>query len=344
MKKSKKFIKIFFFLTAILLLLSGLTVAIIDPFGVYHKPWFGLKNVNLNQAYQNPGYAKNYDYETALVGTSMTEGMRASDVDKIFDTSTIKICQSGAHSMDMAEMLNLVCKAGKAKQVIVGFDANIFRKEYDSYRSEMPLYLYNDNPLDDVQYLFNKQVLFEEIPEMLKENKETNLPDLDDYYIKSESVFSKDIALSNYERGVVDEASCSWDRADQNIDNILPVIEDNPQVTFYIYMPPYSMLFWDRYVLNGAEEQELAMEKKIVEAFMPYDNVKFYYFMNDYEVITDLDNYRDAGHYSPAVCNQILQDIYNEKYLVTEENYEAVFEEMESFVKSYDYEKIFATE
>ena len=31
----------------------------------------------------------------------------------------------------------------------------------------MPLYLYNKNPLDDVKYLFNKHVLFEDIPYMI---------------------------------------------------------------------------------------------------------------------------------------------------------------------------------
>lgn len=341
---SKRFVKVFFCIVVILLLIPGLLVGLIDPFGFYHKPWFGLKNVNLNQPYQNPGYVKNYDYETALVGTSMTEGMRASEVDKLFDTKTIKICQSGAHSMDMAEMLNLVCREGKAKQIIVGFDANIFRKEYDTYRSEMPLYFYNNNPLDDVQYLFNKQVLLEEIPEMLRANREGDLPELDDYYIKSASNFSKENALSNYERGVIDEASSSWDRADYNIDNIVPVIEENPDVTFYIFMPPYSVLFWDRYVSNGIVDRELEMQKKIVEAFISYDNVKFYYFMNDYEVITNLDNYRDAGHYSPAICSEILQKIHNGEYLITKDNYLSVLEEMESFVKSYEYEEIFAAE
>lgn len=338
---SKRFIKIFFGLGIIPLLATAGMVALVDPFGVYHKPWFGWKTVNLNQAYQNPGYVKNYDYETALVGTSMTEGMRASEVDKLFDTTTIKICQSGAHSMDMAEMLKLVCKEGKAKQVIVGFDANIFRKEYDTYRSEMPLYLYNDNPLDDINYLFNKQVLFEEIPEMLQANKEGNLPKLDDYYIRGEGEYSRKIALSNYERGVIDEVSVSWDRADKNIDNIAPIIENNPDVTFYIYMPPYSMLFWDRYMCNGIVDNELAMQKQIAEAFLKYDNVQFYYFMNDYNVITNLENYRDAGHYSPQVCSEILQEIHNGNYRVTKDNYLSVFAEMENFVKTYDYDSMF---
>lgn len=341
---NKRFIKIFFGVMIVLLLVPAGIVGLVDPFGYYHKPWFGLKNVNLNQPYQNPGYVKNYDYETALVGTSMTEGMRASEADKLFDTTTIKICQSGAHSMDIAQMLDLVCKAGKAKQVIVGLDANIFRKEYDTYRSEMPLYLYNDNPLDDVNYLFNKQVLFEEIPEMLQANKEGNLPEIDDYYIREASNYSKENALANYERGVLDEASISWDRAARNIENIVTVIENNPEITFYIYMPPYSMLFWDRYMCNGIVDNELAMQKQVVEAFLEYENVQLYYFMNDYSIITNLENYRDAGHYSPQVCSLILQEIHDGNYIITKDNYLSVFTEMENFVKNYDYESIFKDE
>ena len=328
----------------VLLLVPAGIVGFIDPFGFYHKPWFGLKNVNLNQVYQNPGYVKNYDYETALVGTSMTEGMRASEVDQLFDTTTIKICQSGAHSMDIAEMLKLVCKEGKAKQVILGLDANIFRKEYDTYRSEMPLYLYNDNPLDDINYLFNKQVLFEEIPEMLQANKEGNLPELDDYYIRGEGEYSRKNALSNYERGVIDEASVSWDRADKNIANILPIVKEYPEITFYVYMPPYSMLFWDRYTYNGVADNELAMQKKVVEAFLECDNVQFYYFMNDESIITNLENYRDAGHYSPQICSEVLKEIQKGNYRITKDNYLSVFAEMENYVKTYDYEAIFRDE
>lgn len=340
----KKFLKVYIFCACILFGMCALSVILIDPFGYYHKPWFGLKLVSFGQEYQNPGYARNYDYETVLLGTSMTEGMRASETDEIFETKTIKICESGAFSSDMALMLELACDDKDTKNVIMGLDANILRRPSDKYRSQIPLYLYNNNVFDDVEYVFNKEVIFGKCWQFLNANKNGNTINIDDLYIRANTDYSKEATLESYARAAVIGDGLTWDMAGKNIANIEPYIQNNPDITFYIYMPPYSILFWDRYMLGDVVEEELEMHKQVVETFIKYDNVKFYYFMNDYETITNLDNYKDSGHYSPAVCSELLQKMQKGEYLVSKSNYIQVFEELEKYLKEYDYDAIFESE
>ena len=165
---------------------------------------------------------------------------------------------------------------------------------------------------------------------------------MDDYYILDESNYSKEILLSNYDRE--ETPSIDWDRADKNIENILHHIVNNPDIQFYLFMPPYSILFWDQYNFHDCVNNEIQMHRKIIESFLPYDNVKLFYFMTDEEIITNFDNYRDAGHYSPKVCKILVDKMYRGENLVTEDNYMDILQQMEQLVQNYDYDKIFVTE
>lgn len=336
----KKFVLQVIVITIILLMGVGVFVWIIDPFVFYHKPMLGLKITQSNQEYQNPGLIKNLDYETALVGTSMTENFRVSEVNAVFETEAAKICKSGAYSKDIALLLEGIIDEGKADTIILGLDANILIKPYDGYRSELPTYLYNDNCFDDVNYLLNKTVLFEKCYNVIV----NDIDNLDNFYIRDMNDYSKAKALSEYTRGVTEfvpskEEFEEW--ATKNIDNILPVIEKNTDISFQIFIPPYSVLFWDRYVINDAANEELNAQEMLLEQLVKCENVEVYYFMNDYEIITNLDNYKDAGHYSPYVCSLMLEKMKNKEFLVTEDNYQSVIEEMRNFVQTYDFDSIF---
>lgn len=54
-----------------------LTVIVIDPFQVYHLATRYMPPIdNTTQVYANAGIARSYDYDSAVVGTSVTENFR----------------------------------------------------------------------------------------------------------------------------------------------------------------------------------------------------------------------------------------------------------------------------
>lgn len=347
MKLSNKRFSIIFLITFVVLLSICVSwVVIIDPFVYYHKPLFGMHTIRANGGYQNAGFIRNYDYETAIVGTSMTEQIRASEVDEVFDTKTIKICGSGAYTLDIALYLNEVCDTGKANRVIVGLDANLFRKPSDIYRYAHTLYMFDNSKsiFSDVQYLLNQEIIVYNCTNMLIQNARNNYIDLDDFYILDDSRFSKSITLEEYILPEdADNNSYDYSQVDANINNILSVIQNNEDIQFYVFMPPYSILYWYTQYTKGNIQNELVMHKKIIESFIDCENVKFYYFMDDEEIITDLNNYRDAGHYSPKVCSKLIEmmDDKRKEHLITKDNYLDTLEKMRFLAETYTYEKIF---
>ena len=53
-----------------------------DPFFHYHVPSGGGKYIFDNEVYQNPGIARNFDYDSIIVGSSMTRPLSPSEFDE----------------------------------------------------------------------------------------------------------------------------------------------------------------------------------------------------------------------------------------------------------------------
>lgn len=72
---------------AILVIIAIFTV-VVDPLFQYHKPFFNI--YIRNERYQNPGILKNFDYDSVLTGSSMTENFRVSWFEDIGE-SVVKV-------------------------------------------------------------------------------------------------------------------------------------------------------------------------------------------------------------------------------------------------------------
>ena len=57
-------------------------VVIIDPFEIYHQATAFIPPIaNGTQIYSNAGIAKNYEYDSVVIGSSMTENFLPSQLD-----------------------------------------------------------------------------------------------------------------------------------------------------------------------------------------------------------------------------------------------------------------------
>ena len=103
-------------------------------------------------------------------------------------------------------------------------------------------------------------------------------------------------------------------------ENLCPYIERNPDTTFYIFFPPYSILYWNDVMQENHLEATMREYAHIADTLLTYDNVRVFYFPNREEIVTDLNNYADAfaaaggtddGNYFALVNLQIdaLQDL-----------------------------------
>lgn len=329
--KQKKFLKNFIWQSGLLLVLVGAAVVLIDPFFHFHAPIGSLKAVVTKAEYQCIGTVRNFDYDSIVLGSSVAENYNNRWFDEAFGGTTIKGIKSSAATVDLVYYLKEAFEAKKdAGLKNVYYSMDLFALTADAERvfpdESLPLYLYNKNPLDDVQYLWNKDVVFEHIPYLFAM---TYLDDYDEgtsYNWWQYKVFGEKEALKHYSRPETVAPMMAEADYKENVDKNIALLEElvkvHPETTFRFVYPPYSMLWWDSAYLKGETEQNLYAAEAAMERLLPYENVEMYYFQNDEALITNLDNYMDAVHFSMEISRNMVEWMKDGEYRLTLQNYQ----------------------
>lgn len=349
---SKKWLKIFFSITICLILLVAILIITIDPFLHFHDP---LSNISYYydatiERYVNNGFIKHTKYNAIITGTSFTENFKVSEFNNLFNCNSIKVPLSAADLKELSDQLSIAINYNSdLKYVLLGFVYNdLFHNKDDTAPVYFPTYLYDDNPFNDYKYIFDWQALKRSVKNIaftLEGNESTNFDDYacwnDDY------TFSKEEVLSKYDR--IQKKSEINNLSDEDkktiIDNInqnlISIIESNNDITFYILIAPHSIAWWDSVSQDGNLLRYLQGEEILINLLIKHTNVKLYSFFTNFDLICNLDNYKDLTHFRGSINSQILNWIKNDEYLITEENINEYIETERNFYLNYDYESIF---
>lgn len=291
---------------------AGLTYAV-DPFEQYRES--AILPLYDQESYNNPGIAKNYDYNAVILGTSMVEMSNPSVIDECFGVKSVKLPMRGSHTAQMGWQLSHVFGAKERRGetldlAILAVDAYSLMGPVDD-DEEIVKYLWNDNVLDDVRYLLNRDVLLVKIPRMLRNIGKDMAGKRDAMYKWADVTFD---AQSVYETTPISPQQEMTDpeyrieRSTANIEQHLARhIEAHPETRFLIYMPPYSVGYWYLMTRGGLSEQQFRSRARVCELLLSYENVEIYDFSSRVEWITDLDQYFDYSHHSSGVSDAIMR-------------------------------------
>ncbi|MDE5819869.1 MAG: SGNH/GDSL hydrolase family protein [Lachnospiraceae bacterium] len=336
--EANKFIRTFFIGAGALLFAAAAAVAIMDPFYHYHAPIGGMKAVVMKAEYQCIGTVRNFAYDSIVFGSSVAENYNNRWFDEAFGGRTIKGIKSGAATADLVYYMKEAFMARELVNVyycvdISALNANAAKTFPDA---SLPLYLYNRNLFDDVQYLWNKTVLFEHIPYELASGLDAGYDEGASYNWAHYKTFSAEGTLSRYDRP---ETVSDMKKEDENaavIDANLALIGDvvhaHPETRFRFIFSPYSMLWWDEAYRNGDSDGFLYTVRRAAEYLLVFENVEIYYFQNDAEIITDLDNYMDTIHFSEEINHEIVRRMQAGECRLTLENLDETLAEMAALV------------
>lgn len=338
------------------LTIIGIKVIKIDPFFHYHQPdtenYFYMLN---NQRSQNDGISKYFQYDALITGTSMTENFKTSELDEIFGTNSIKVSYSGGTYKEINDnLINALTHNDQIKMIVRGLDMGKFIEDKNAIRLDLgtyPTYLYDDNIFNDVEYIFNRNVIFERVYPMTTRNNKKNfkggITSFDDYSNWMErATFGIDTVCPD---GIkVKEAGTPVHLTEKerqmilgNVSqNITALAEEYKEVDFYYFFTPYSIVWWQSLVDNGTIYKQIEAERVVIEEILKYDNIKLFSFNNLTDITTDLNNYKDTLHYGDWVNSLILQYMYDEKCLLTYENYQEYLEQEELFYSTFDYSSL----
>lgn len=349
--KGKKFIIFTIVPVLVICILFGSLTAYIDPLFHYHKPLDNFTYRLSNQRYINDGIVKNFSYDAIITGTSMTENFRASEFNSLFGVNSIKVPFSGASFREIANILDTAFSHNdNIKYVLRGLDYRKILNDPDEMtydKNSYPSYLYDDNLLNDVSYLFNKDIFIKNTmgTVLMTLGGKSGATDFDSYSYWSDD-YEYGVDLANYERAEKQPKSeitkTEYDKIKENFENnIIRFAKENPDTQFYYFFTPYSILYWDAQNRSGALTKNLDAEKYAIELMIKYDNIHLFSFNNCFDVITNLDNYRDEGHYGAWINSQMLKCMSKEEHRLTKENYEAYCKNVREFFTNYNYEALF---
>ncbi len=326
-----------------------LLVAYVDPFFQYHEPLENFPYQVDNQVNQNPGMARHMDYDSVILGSSMTVNFNTHWFEELMGLKTLKLSYSGAFPKDQANIMDIIFADGrKVDAVFLGIDVITYSGGVEETKYPIPEYLYDDTVWNDIPYLLNKDVLLQYIMRPLADPDKTDLATV---YASwwTEDYYNKQWVMHNYVAAQPAEKEAERDKFVENIkanldSNICPYIEANPDTEFYVFYPPYSILYWNDVLQEKQLEAVLREYEYISERLFAYDNVKVFFFPNQEWIICDLDNYADYSHYHPDINRYMTECFASGEHRVTEENLAEELGKMRRIVLGYDFDELFSVE
>jgi len=320
-----RFLISFFLLALIVMLLNY----IVDPFQHYRvSTWY--KITDKKQRELTAGLAKNFpNYETAIIGSSMTENFRASFVNRELKTSTLKLSMSGMTAHEMHSVLKTVLQDNPhIKNVIIVLDIHNFSGDKTRIRTNLfPSYLYDNDPLNDIYYLLNKDTIRFTFRALKHLDETTDFDEL--WYTADSFEYSKKAVLRKYVPGAYgpDFASEKYKKEilQESFDyNLLPLIQNYPNVRFNILYPPYSFLVYKDMQKKGWLEEAFSFKRYLLD--LDQSNLFMYDFQCLADITGNLQIYRDIAHYAPSINDYMITSIKENKHLSTASNVDACFE------------------
>ena len=347
MNQKQYFVKTIAYSLALLFVIAALTV-VIDPFVHFHAPFFGLAAAETEERGQQIGVAKNMDYDTAIVGSSMSENFEAGWFnDGVIGEKTVKLSMQGAHFDDYSRLLNVVLSKPETKTVIISLDNYLLLHNPSEHPTTIPEYLENDDISDDIYYLWNKSVAFVFLPQFLINNITEGFSADSAYCWANRYKFDKYVARATYlpyrlmQQKDEEPFDTYFGYADEFIAGMTPYIEARPDVTFIFYSPPYSILYWDDCILRGRLTAEICAMNEVYKKLLEYDNVRVFYFQDNWDVITDLDNYKDYSHFSQEISHRLYECMRDGRCELTEDNEFDTLLKFSEDIADYDHEQSF---
>ena len=331
MKKSPfaKWIRSFFCTVLAILLVLSAAVYAVDPFMQFRTRDNAYM---LYPLYVSGGLVKNYEYDTLIIGSSMTQNFNMDTFRTELGDAPLHIGLGGMLPVEITQVLSAAYEAGKADTYYIGIDLMVFENE--AAESRFPSYLFNDTLWAKLRYFLSYEVWFRYLPVDLgfvaldllgirlpeSYTEKQSIDKLGDWS-SDFPVWGEQVVLENYtseQYGVSHTDSTGLlERTVANIDKFFASC-DFSQGEHIFFFPPYSSLCWCEYENRGQLEIHLQAKDHFIEKAREHGVVV--YDFQSAEFTTDLSNYKDTTHYMPHINDWMVQCFANGEYVVTEEN------------------------
>lgn len=325
---SKWITKFICFLLAMLLFLSAVAY-IVDPFMQFRtkdNAYF------LQEWYVSGGLIKNYDYDTLILGSSVTQNFNMDVFRQELGVKPLHVGLGAMTTVELAELLNLAYETQKADTYYIGVDLPVLNG--DKEESRMPEHLIKNDFLSKIRYLLSYEVWFRYLPVdiafMILDKLGVELPEKF-VYQKSIDLLGdwrldfpysgEDHVLHHHREGIFSvslvETEGLYEGAVECIDTFFEQC-DFEKGEHIFFFPPYSSVCWVEYQLRDQFEIYMQIKQYFIEKALAYGVTVYDFQAADFTM--DLNHYRDTIHYMPNINDWMVKRFADGNYVVTAEN------------------------
>lgn len=306
---------------ALLLLGAGLFNFVVDPLQFFRAATLNEPHFSDSQRYQNPGLARNYPYDTVVLGTSHMENFTPSRVAAALGGAPLKLTVGGGSAREQYLMLQLATRNPQLKRVIWGVLADSFdySDEVVSDYGPFPWHFYRRDAGVLTQYLWSFDTLAQSLS-ALSTPPHVTLESLNTWYDRYP--FGADRVEAAWAQMGLRWTDSLYDFYAQRVPpwedtryvaqrRIVQPIKAQPQLRFDIVFPAYTLLEYanDFRVHRERFARRLLFKAYLMEQLAASPNVHFYDFETDLALSTDLSRFKDLAHFNIAMTEQMLRDI-----------------------------------
>lgn len=325
----------------------------VDPYFVFRHPKTDRYYYVLDKGrLQNPGLMRHFGFGCMMVGSSMTQNFRSSELSRAFGLRAIRFPYEGGSLAEYREAVEFANTVNtNIELVIVCLDTNKLLMEKD-WRpvadSGMMKAVEPGNLVSWLKYLIKEDAILKSFAVLLSK-RAPGMTDFDDfeYWMRDDKVTGKSVVMRTYTHYVdcKQKPQRPFDAATSNRCvatlqmNVVPMIARSRKIVFFF--PPYSMVTNWVWYLAGLRNQYFAAEELCIREILKYPNARIFSWNDKLDLVSDLDNYVDAGHYCAKVNSKIIEWIRNGEGEITAENCELYLAEERKAVEEFDYEVFF---
>ncbi len=288
-----------------------------DPFFVYsYSPKRGY--IASYAHFQAMGIAKSSTYKNIIIGTSMAANFDVATASKLSGSTYQKSILLGATAYELADLTSLAITSHHPSNIIMSLDIQTFRgepdRQDDSYTTNTKIF--KGSWLAPLYYIFNIDFLKVAINQYFIKDKVNNYFG----YVREDGA---EFVLRDWRRRSKKDKDTKLERLQDTFsfeklkisinNNLIRLIQMNPDTKFTLFFPPYSIVEWIGYAENLHLTDYLKAREYIAKQIVGLSNAKLYDFSSDIKIIENLGNYSDTMHYSVAISDMLLESMLTSK-------------------------------
>jgi len=302
---------------------------VLDPLCFYRFPSQYRAQYSTNARHQLPGFIRNAEYDTILVGTSMSRNFRESHVDRVLGGTSLNAALPAGTAREQRLAAELALSTRPVKRIIWELNFYSFARAADDVeddQDDFPYHLWDMNVWNDWKYLFNPYPL-ERMFDIWRANRNGSEQNRDREMLFKFGFDQPPLTLAKVRELVDIPNAASQSNYRESVmmrnfrANVLETVRAHPDTEFWFFYPPYAVFWHVRAQKTNANYiQEITRTKvAMYRELSRFPNAKLYDFQDRAEITHRIDHYMDVAHYFPYMNDRIIEMMANEPPLSSED-------------------------